>query len=147
MSCGVLSVKVYICVARSLPNCHGNWSSMLEVSGRQRGLDEPCKCGRRDRGEREGVREWNEMEMEKSKRDNNFVLLSFFFFPPLTSVLQKDIHLLSSKLLFPLLFALIFSFLCQRTPPNKMSKRVIPISHWVEHNICNSSQEKNKVEW
>lgn len=44
---------------------------MLEVSGRQRGLDEPCKCGRRDRGERE--RRSGREDMEKSKRDNNFV--------------------------------------------------------------------------
>lgn len=73
MSCGVLNVKVYIYVARSLLDYHGNWGSMLEVSGRQRDLDEPCECGGRD-GERESEmksqkeRKWQK-QMEKSKKE------------------------------------------------------------------------------
>lgn len=68
MSCGVLNVKVYIYVAWPLLDYHGNWGSMLEVSGRQRDLDEPCKCRGRD-GEREikWQRKWK--QMEKSKKE------------------------------------------------------------------------------
>lgn len=56
MSWWVLNVKVYIYVAPSLRDYHGNWGSMLKVSGRQRDLDEPCECGGRD-GERVRERE------------------------------------------------------------------------------------------
>lgn len=68
MSSGVLNVKVYIYVAWPLLDYHGNWGSMLEVSGRQRDLDEPCKCRGRD-GEREikWQRKWK--QMEKSKKE------------------------------------------------------------------------------
>ncbi len=69
MSCGVLNVKVYIYVARSLLDYHGNWGSMLEVSGRQRDLDEPCECGRRD-GERETERERWRVRKRESDRGN-----------------------------------------------------------------------------
>ena len=75
MSCGVLNVKVYIYVVRSLLDYHGNWGSMLEVSGRQRDLDEPCECGGRDgERERERDREWQRKwkQMERKVRNKSF---------------------------------------------------------------------------
>lgn len=75
MSCGALNVKVYIYVARSLLDYHGNWGSMLEVSGRQRDLDEPCECGGRDgERERERQRKWKQMERKvRNKSSEIFV--------------------------------------------------------------------------
>lgn len=87
MSCGELNLKVYIYVAQSLLNHHGNWGSTLEVSGRQRDLDEPWKCGGRDT-EMEGVvrvngSRWRKVKMKWSEVKfgcyEKFVF-SFFFY-------------------------------------------------------------------
>lgn len=91
MSCGVLNVKVYIYVARSLLDYHGNWGSMLEVSGRQRDLDEPCECGGRDgEREREWQRKWKQMERKvRNKSSEIFCFLTEKFLSFLSPLVWK----------------------------------------------------------
>lgn len=135
MSCGVLNVKVYIYVARSLLDRHGNWGSMLEVSGRRRDLDEPCECGGRD-GERDAELErekndgGNGNRWRKSKKETlkfccwGKVCNSCFFLSALFFFSETNTPALSHfPLLFPLLL-LVFNkmFLLHKSSRQKINR-------------------------
>lgn len=114
MSCGVLNVKVHIYVAWSLLDYHGNWGSMLEVSGRRRDLDEPCECGGRD-GESEGESDRGSgSRWRKIRRDAQRSSFYFSFLP-----LAEMFALLSTN------FTPFFLALVSRSPPNGKSKWAI----------------------
>lgn len=139
-------LKYNIYVAPSLRDYHGNWGSMLKVSGRQRDLDEPCECGGRD-GERVREREsdrgngsrWRKVRKTRwnaqrsSFNEKFFFLLLFSLFTPLSLLFSEgdicspfnSFHSFFSGFValthfFPLLSSLLFQHLWSRSPPKNM---------------------------